>query len=90
MANAWLLAVRARTMLGYWQLLETFFMNLFIDNNDGRGLQDYTAWVDAGHLPKIARKLNRAATMTASLINCGPSFARRWRARALSYSVGVG
>ena len=50
-------------------------MNLFIDNNDGRGPQDYTAWVDVEHLPKIARKLNRAATMTASLINCGASFA---------------
>ena len=49
-------------------------MNLLIDNNDGRGQQDYTAWVDAEHLPKIARKLNRAATMTASLVNCGPGF----------------
>ncbi len=49
-------------------------MNLFIDNNDGRGQQDYTAWVDVEHLPKIARKLNRAATMTASLVNCGPGF----------------
>ncbi len=49
-------------------------MNLLIDNNDGLGPQDYSAWVDAEHLPKIARKLNRAATMTASLVNCGPGF----------------
>ena len=27
-------------------------MNLLIDNNDGRGAQDYTAWVDVEHLPK--------------------------------------
>ena len=49
-------------------------MKLLIDNHDGRGQQDYTAWVDAEHLPKITRKLNRAATMTASLVNCGPGF----------------
>ncbi len=49
-------------------------MNLLIDNNDGRGPQDYTAWVDVEHLPKIARKLNRAATMTAALANCGAGF----------------
>ena len=49
-------------------------MNLLIDNHDGCGQQDYTAWVDAEHLPKIARNLNRAATMTASLVNCGPGF----------------
>ncbi len=28
-------------------------MNLLIDNNDGLGQQDYTAWVDADHLPQI-------------------------------------
>ena len=49
-------------------------MILLIDNNDGRGQQDYTAWVDAEHLPKITRKLNGAATMTAVLVNCGPGF----------------
>src|SRR5271165_905313 len=49
-------------------------MNLLIDNNDGRGQQDYTAWVDAEHLPKITRRLNRAATMTAALVNSGPGF----------------
>jgi len=49
-------------------------MILLIDNNDGHGLQDYSAWVDAEHLPKITRKLNGAATMTAALVNCGPGF----------------
>jgi hypothetical protein len=49
-------------------------MILLIDNNDGRGQQDYTAWVDAEHLPKITRKLNRAASMTASLVTRGPGF----------------
>src|SRR5664280_2466504 len=49
-------------------------MNLLIDNNDGLGQQDYTAWVDVDHLPKIVRRLNRAATMTAWLVAAGPSF----------------
>ncbi|MGO9519561.1 MAG: hypothetical protein ACLPND_21195, partial [Candidatus Korobacteraceae bacterium] len=49
-------------------------MILLIDNNDGRGQQDYTAWLDAEHLPKVGRKLNRAATMTAALVACGPGF----------------
>jgi hypothetical protein len=49
-------------------------MNLVIDNNDGLGQQDYTAWVDADHLPKITRRLNRAATMTAWLVAADPSF----------------
>src|ERR1019366_5021515 len=49
-------------------------MNLLIDNNDGLGQQDYTAWVDADHLPKITRRLNRAATMTAWLVAADPGF----------------
>ena len=49
-------------------------MNLLIDNNDGLGQQDYSAWVDTAHLPKITRRLNRAATLTACLVNCGPGF----------------
>ncbi len=49
-------------------------MNLLIDNNDGLGQQDYTAWVDADHLPKITRRLNRAATMTAWLVAADASF----------------
>jgi hypothetical protein len=49
-------------------------MILLIDNNDGRGQQDYTAWMDEEHLPKIARKLNRAATMSAALVSGDPGF----------------
>ncbi|HZL69549.1 MAG TPA: hypothetical protein VFC29_19715 [Candidatus Limnocylindrales bacterium] len=49
-------------------------MNLLIDNNDALGQQDYTACVDVDHLPKIARRLNRAATMTACLVAADPSF----------------
>jgi hypothetical protein len=49
-------------------------MNLLIDNNDGLGQQDYTAWLDAGHLPKITRRLNMAAIMAACLVAADPSF----------------
>ncbi len=42
-------------------------MNLLIDNNDGLGQQDYTPWLDADAPPKIERRLNRAAIMTAGL-----------------------
>ena len=49
-------------------------MILLIDNNDGHGLEDYTAFVDAEHLPQITRKLNHAAAMTATLVNSGPGF----------------
>ncbi|MGB7556192.1 MAG: hypothetical protein WBM04_17625 [Candidatus Korobacteraceae bacterium] len=49
-------------------------MNFLIDNNDGLGQQDYTAWVDVEHLPKIVRRLNQAATMTAWLVAADPSF----------------
>ena len=45
-------------------------MNLLIDNNDGLGPQDYTAYVDCEHLPAITRKLNAAATMICALV-CG-------------------
>ncbi len=49
-------------------------MNLLIDNNDGLGPQDYTASVDADQLPAIVRSLNKAATMTASLIGATVTF----------------
>ena len=49
-------------------------MKLTIDNNDSRGPQDYTAYLDASGLPKISRKLNRAWTMTAALAAADPSF----------------
>jgi hypothetical protein len=49
-------------------------MNLLIDNNDGLGQQDYTAWVDGDHLPQIARKLNSAAKLIATLVSADPTF----------------
>src|SRR5579884_2694623 len=49
-------------------------MKLTIDNNDNRGPQDYTAYLDATTLPKITRKLNRAWQMTAALAAADPSF----------------
>jgi hypothetical protein len=49
-------------------------MNLLIDNNDGLGQQDYTSYIDGDHLPRISRKLNQAAVMTAALISANPNF----------------
>jgi hypothetical protein len=49
-------------------------MNLLIDNNDGLGPQDYTAYVDADHLPSIVRGLNKEAAMSASLISVDATF----------------
>ncbi len=49
-------------------------MNLLVDNNDGLGQLDYTAWVDAEHPPVIARRLNEPATMTAALIFADATF----------------
>lgn len=49
-------------------------MNLFIDNNDGLGQQDYTSYLDTDHLPRITRKLNDPATMIATLVSADPNF----------------
>ncbi len=49
-------------------------MKLTIDNNDNRGPQDYTPYLDATGLPKISRKLNRAWQMTAALAAADPGF----------------
>lgn len=49
-------------------------MKLILDNYDGLGQQDYTLYLDIGHLPFITRRLNRAATMTASLVMADPKF----------------
>ncbi|HEY1731572.1 MAG TPA: hypothetical protein VGG15_07475 [Terriglobales bacterium] len=49
-------------------------MNLLIDNNDGLGQLDYTAWIDGDHPPFISRKLNGPATMAASLIFADATF----------------
>ena len=49
-------------------------MKLTIDNNDNRGPQDYTPYLDATGLPKITRKLNRAWQMRAMLAAADPKF----------------
>ncbi len=49
-------------------------MKLTIDNNDSRGAQDYTPYLDATALPKVSRKLNRAWQMTAALVAADPGF----------------
>jgi hypothetical protein len=43
-------------------------MKLMIDNLDGRGPQDYTAFLDAGKSPHVLRKLNRPAELQLSLV----------------------
>jgi hypothetical protein len=43
-------------------------MTLFIDSTD------YTPYLDAQHLPKISRRLNRATVMTAALLNADSNF----------------
>ena len=49
-------------------------MNLLIDNNDGLGPQDYTSYIDGDWLPKISRKLNQPAALTATLAASDSSF----------------
>lgn len=49
-------------------------MKLFIDNHDGLGQQDYSAYLDAEHLPKLKRRLNQAATMEAWLVSGDAGF----------------
>ena len=49
-------------------------MKLFIDNHDGLGQQDYSAFFDAEHLPTLKRRLNRAAEMQAWLASGDASF----------------
>jgi hypothetical protein len=49
-------------------------MKLTIDNNDNRGPQDYTPYLDGAALPKITRKLNRAWQMTTGLAVADPNF----------------
>ncbi len=43
-------------------------MKLTIDNLDGRGPRDYTAFLDAGKSPHLTRKLNSPATLQFSLV----------------------
>ena len=49
-------------------------MKLIIDNHDGLGQQDYSGYLDAEHLPKLKRRLNRAAEMQAWLASGNAGF----------------
>ena len=49
-------------------------MKLFIDNQDGLGLRDYSAYFDVEHLPTIKRRLNQAAEMQAWLASGDATF----------------
>jgi hypothetical protein len=49
-------------------------MKLMIDNNDGYGARDYTPYLDATALPKVARKLNRPSRMITGLVGLDASF----------------
>lgn len=46
-------------------------MRLEIDNFDGAGMCDYTAWMDAQQLPHVVRKLNRPAEMWCAVAGAG-------------------
>src|SRR5450759_3034758 len=50
-------------------------MKLLIDNLDGRGAQDYTAFVDSSKSPSLARKLNSPAALKFGLVGGGESLA---------------
>jgi len=43
-------------------------MKLLIDNLDGRGAQDYTAFVDSGKRPTVVRKLNSPTELKIGLV----------------------
>src|SRR5664279_1918924 len=49
-------------------------MKILIDNHDGMGQQDYSAYFDADNLPKLKRRLNRAAEMQAWLASGDAGF----------------
>ena len=49
-------------------------MILLIDNDDGAGPRDYTAYLDAEQLPRISRRLNRPATFSATVVAVDSSF----------------
>src|ERR1017187_1175043 len=50
-------------------------MKLLIDNFDGRGAQDYTAFVDSSKSPSVVRKLNSPAELKFDLVGGGQSLA---------------
>ncbi|HLX83329.1 MAG TPA: hypothetical protein VKR59_05505 [Terriglobales bacterium] len=50
-------------------------MKLTIDNLDGLGAQDYTAFVDSSKSPSLVRKLNAPAKLTVGLVTQGATLA---------------
>src|ERR1700687_5540408 len=50
-------------------------MKLLIDNFDGRGAQDYTAFVDSGKSPSVVRKLNSPTELKFGMVDRGQSLA---------------
>ena len=50
-------------------------MNLLIDNLDGQGAVDYTAFLEAGKNATLTRKLNALAELKVRLIVSGAAFA---------------
>jgi hypothetical protein len=49
-------------------------MKLTIDNLDGRGARDYTAFVDGVRTPHLVRRLNQPAELQFSLVASAPDF----------------
>jgi len=49
-------------------------MKLMIDNLDGQGPLDYTAFLDAGKDPRVVRKLNRPTEFQSSLVASAADF----------------
>ena len=49
-------------------------MKLLIDNLDGRGAQDYTAFLEPGKIASVVRKLNEPAELKVSLVAGAMSF----------------
>ena len=52
-------------------------MNLLIDNNDGLGQQDYTAWVDAEHLPADRSQAESRGHHDGGSVAADPAFIPR-------------
>jgi hypothetical protein len=49
-------------------------MKLTIDNLDGRGAWDYSAYVEDGQTPRLVRRLNKPAELRFSLVASVPDF----------------
>lgn len=49
-------------------------MKLTIDNLDGRGAWDYSAYIEGGQKPHLVRRLNKPAELRFSLVASAPDF----------------